>query len=140
MAKAAEPTDPEKDAKAKARQAARKAARAAADIRGDDAPAPDEQAQDGDLKLRDLVQAVVGRTEVKRPEARAAVEAALAVLGEAISAGRDVNLPGFGKSKVKRAKEQGNRRVIELRLRQDMPAAGGTDTVTERVADDDEES
>ena len=49
-----------------------------------------------------------------------AIEAAMEVLGAALTEGRDVNLPGLGKMKIKRSKTTEGRRVIEMRLRQNM--------------------
>lgn len=70
------------------------------------------------LKKRDLINAVVARSGVKKRDAKPAVEAALAILGETLAERRPLNLPPFGKAKVTRIKEIGEGRMIVTRLRQ----------------------
>lgn len=136
---------------AKAKAAARKAARAAAiaetystggspDALIPESPVP---AQSGtgseELKLRDLIEGAAATGEVKKSDAKAAIRAALAVLGEALAEGRDVNLPGLGKVKTKRSKVTKGRRVSELRLRQNVEEKDTAPAANERVAEEDEE-
>ena len=71
-----------------------------------------------DLKKKELVDLVVERSGVKKRDAKPAVEAALAVLGEALSEGRELNLVPFGKLKVTRMKRAGNGQIINARVRQ----------------------
>lgn len=71
-----------------------------------------------DLKKTDLVDAVVERSGVKKKFAKPAIEAALAVLGEALAEGRDLNLRPLGKVKIQKSKELANGTVITARIRQ----------------------
>ncbi|MFZ5963851.1 HU family DNA-binding protein [Thalassococcus sp. BH17M4-6] len=71
-----------------------------------------------DLKKRDLINAVVARSGVKKRDAKPAIEAALAILGSALSEGRDLNLPPLGKVKVQRQKKIAQGQVVTIRLRQ----------------------
>lgn len=140
--------DPEDTPQARAKAAARKAAKAAAIAEtysqgaraavAEVVASPDPKSGD-DLKLRELVQAVAEAGDFKKPQTKAVIEATLNVLGEALAAGRDINLPGLGKAKVKRSKLANGRRVSELRLRQDLPSPSAHDPRTDRVAEDDEE-
>ena len=72
------------------------------------------------LRKRGLINEVAERSGVKRRDAKAAVEAALSVLGEAIAQGRGVNLPGLGKLKIMRTKKQANAHVYVTKVRQPL--------------------
>ncbi|MGI3171535.1 HU family DNA-binding protein [Pseudooceanicola sp. C21-150M6] len=77
---------------------------------------PDPQSEP--LKNKELLDAAAERSGIKRGEAKPAIEAALAIIGESLAEGRDVDLPGLGKVKIKRVKTLSGRRIVELRLRQ----------------------
>lgn len=70
-----------------------------------------------EMKKRDLINLVVERSGVKKRDAKPAVEAALAVLGDALAEGRDLNLPPLGKIKVTKQKEIPQGSVLTVRLR-----------------------
>ncbi len=70
------------------------------------------------MKKKELVEKVVARSGVKKRDAKPAVEAALAILGEALSEGRELNLTPFGKLKVTRMKRGNNGQIIHARVRQ----------------------
>ncbi len=70
------------------------------------------------LKKAELLGAVVARSGVKKGQAKPVLEAVLAVLGEAVTEGRDLNLEPFGKLKIKRIQPGANGRVTVARLRQ----------------------
>jgi DNA-binding protein HU-alpha len=71
-----------------------------------------------DLKLRGLVDLVVKRTGAKKKDVKPIVEAALAIMGETVADGRDLNLPPMGKLKINRVKEIKNGQVTICKLRQ----------------------
>ena len=71
-----------------------------------------------ELKKKELIELVVARTELKRPQARAAVEAALEILGASVAKGEALNLEPFGKLKVAKEKDIGQARVFTCRVRQ----------------------
>ncbi|KUF12831.1 hypothetical protein AVJ23_00925 [Pseudoponticoccus marisrubri] len=70
------------------------------------------------MKKKELVELAVERSGVKKRDAKPAIEAALAVLGEALSDGRELNLPNFGKLKITRMKKGDNGQIINARVRQ----------------------
>lgn len=73
---------------------------------------------DPDMKKKELIDLVVERTGVKKRDAKPSVEAALAVLGEVLASGRELNLPPLGKVRINRATDNGGVRVITCRIRQ----------------------
>jgi DNA-binding protein HU-alpha len=98
-----------------------------ADISGAEMPSLPE------LKRQELLAQVVKRADIKKKLAKPVLDAALAVIGEALAEGRDLNLAPLGKVKINRVRELGKGRVIIARIRQG--AAGRA----ERDAEDDEE-
>lgn len=86
-----------------------------------------------ELKRQELLAQVVRRAEIKKKFAKPVLEAALAVIGEALAEGRDLNLAPMGKVRINRAREAGNGRVLIARIRQGAPGTGG------RGSEDDEE-
>jgi DNA-binding protein HU-alpha len=74
--------------------------------------------EDTDLRKKELIEAVVARSGVKKRDAKPAIEAALEILGEALAEGRALNLKPLGKAKVVRMKQLDHGRVVNLRLRQ----------------------
>ena len=76
-----------------------------------------------DLKKRELVDAVVARSGIKKKDAKPVVESLLAVLGDALADGRELNLPPFGKLRINRTEEKPGYRVIVCKLRQNTTPA-----------------
>ncbi|MFC4668187.1 HU family DNA-binding protein [Seohaeicola nanhaiensis] len=81
-----------------------------------------------ELKKAALVDQVAERAGLKKTEAKAAVEAVLAVLGESVAAGRALNLPPLGRLRVARTEEKPNGSVSVLKLR---TAGKGKDPLAE---------
>ena len=71
-----------------------------------------------DMKKKELVDLVVERSGVKKRDAKPAIEAALAILGETLADGRELNLPPLGKVKINRAADHGKTKVIICKIRQ----------------------
>ena len=71
-----------------------------------------------EMKKKELVDLVVERTGIKKKDAKPSVEAALAVLGEALAAGRELNLQPLGKVKINRSKDLGDAKVLICKIRQ----------------------
>ncbi len=71
-----------------------------------------------DMKKKELIDTVVDRSGIKKKDAKPVVEAMLAVLGEQIAAGRELNLMPFGKLRINRVKQMSNGRVVVCKLRQ----------------------
>ena len=80
------------------------------------APVPVEPTLKVQLKKKEFFERVVERSGVRKGEAKTAVEAALAVLGEALAKGEEVNLPPLGKIKVNREKATPRGMAYTLRL------------------------
>ncbi|MCE0504204.1 HU family DNA-binding protein [Roseivivax sp. GX 12232] len=89
-------------------------------------------AQQPGLKKRELVDKIVRRTGVKKKEVKPVIEAALEILGGALSEGRELNLKPFGKMKVQRVKEVPNGQVLVTKVRQpEEVQKGGKDPLAQ---------
>ncbi len=75
------------------------------------------------LRKKELLERVVARSGVKKKDAKPAVEAMLAILGEALANGEELNLQPLGKMMVKRQKELENAKVMICKLRHKKPLA-----------------
>ncbi len=70
------------------------------------------------IKKPELLDEVVLRTNLKKRDVKPAVEAALAVLGDALRDGSEVNIPPLGKLRVVKSKTLENgAAVMTLKLR-----------------------
>lgn len=98
------------------------------------AETPTDPAQP-DLKRQELLAQVVARSEVKKKLAKPVIEAALAVIGEALAEGRGLNLAPLGKIKINRSRQLANGRVLVARIRQTVARAGQDKDAKEVVAD-----
>ena len=97
-----------------------------------------------ELKKKELIDAVVEKSGIKKKFAKPVVEAMLDVLAEAVAEGRDMNLQPFGKFKANRSKDLSGAKVTVMKIRQsksaleDMDANGATEnenSVDSPVAD-----
>lgn len=70
-----------------------------------------------EMKKRELVDRVVKHGNLKKNEVKPVVDAVLAVLGEVLAEGRELNLPPMGKLKVKGLKTTAGGQVIRIKLR-----------------------
>jgi len=87
-----------------------------------------------DLKRQELLAQVVARSEVKKKFAKPVLEAALALIGEALAEGRDLNLEPLGKVKINRTRQMANGRVTVARIRQNTPRAAGPGAADDKDA------
>lgn len=78
-------------------------------------PSPDVTLRQ-QLRMKDMVERVMDRTGLKKGEVKASVEATLAVLGEALESGEDINTPGLGKMRVTREKPTPRGRMMMVKL------------------------
>ena len=92
---------------------------------------PPETVEDtiaGLMKKPELLDAVVARTNLKKRDVKPAVEAALAVISEALARGDDVNLPPMGKLRIVKSKPlDAGAHVLTLKLRTMKTAASTPD-------------
>lgn len=91
--------------------------------------------QGPEMKKRELVDAVVKRSGVKKKDAKQVVEAMLAVLGESLAEARELNLQPLGRLKVTRVKQTNGGQVLICKLRQNE---GGEKADKEALAEDDD--
>lgn len=70
------------------------------------------------LRKKELVDAVVARSGIKKKDAKPVVEAMLAELGEALAAGRELILPPLGRTKLNRERVLDDGRVMIVKIRQ----------------------
>lgn len=92
------------------------------------------------LKKPAFIDRAVARTDVKKRDAKPAIEAALAVLAEALENGEELNLPPMGKLRAVKSKDLGDgARVLTLKLRTMKEGAGQGAGLTDHVADADED-
>lgn len=96
------------------------------------------------VRVKDLIEAIATQTQVKRPDIKAALEAALKAMGDALSAGKVLNLPPLGKITVKRSSSNDNADMAVLKLRRAKvdadakPKAKAAGKAKPALADDDE--
>ncbi|WP_299657610.1 HU family DNA-binding protein [uncultured Tateyamaria sp.] len=79
------------------------------------------------MRKKELVDAAVARSGLKKKDVKPAIEAALAVMGEALQDGRKLNLPPFGKVKINREKKLASGRMLVARIRQNDGTAKPAD-------------
>ena len=92
------------------------------------ANAPMDAATDGAhvLRKKELIERVVARSGIKKKDAKPTIEAMLAVLGEALSNGEELNLHPMGKMKVTRVIEKPNAVVMVTKVRRKLEGAEST--------------
>ncbi|WP_019295886.1 MULTISPECIES: HU family DNA-binding protein [unclassified Leisingera] len=76
-----------------------------------------------ELAKKELIEKAVERSGVKKKDAKPVVEAVLALLGEAVAEGRELNLKPFGKLRINRSQERSNGTVFVCKLRQPLAAS-----------------
>ena len=81
----------------------------------------------GALKLKDLVEQVAADSGIKKKDVKTVIEAALAAMGAALSAGRDLHLPPLGKARVGRQKGQAGSgdELLVVKLKRGGPVTPG---------------
>jgi len=81
-------------------------------------PAKTPAAKVGRVQIRkkDFVDRAAERAGGKKTESRTAIDATLALLGELLLAGEELNLPPLGKLKVTRVKDNPKGKVLMVRL------------------------
>lgn len=71
----------------------------------------------GEMKKRELIKAVMARSGARQKLAKPVVEAMLAIMGETLAEGRELNLPPMGKIKIQRQKKVSGGIVSVLKMR-----------------------
>lgn len=91
------------------------------------------------LKKQEFVDRVVKASGAKKKDVKLILEAALGVLGDALSAAEELNLPPLGKAKVNKQRQDGNAEILILKLRRGGGSGGGIDSAKEGLAEDGED-
>jgi DNA-binding protein HU-alpha len=82
------------------------------------------------LRKKEFFERVAALSGARKREAREIGEIALEVLGAALAAGEEVNLPPFGKARVSARRPTGGGEMLTVKLRRrarDSGPAGGSD-------------
>jgi len=87
----------------------------------DDGPAPKGDA----VKMKELLAAVVEKTGAKKKDAKDVVDAALAEIAAALTAGKSLSLPPLGNLRVAKTQEKGGATMMVLKLRMGGSGGGG---------------
>lgn len=112
------------------------ATKPAAKATSDPAPVEIDPTLKVQLKKKEFLERVVERSGMRRGDAKTAMEATLAILGEALAAGEEVNVPPLGKAKVNREKDTPRGKAYALRLVRNHADVSGQQT----LADEDKDS
>lgn len=70
------------------------------------------------FKKKELIDAVTERSGIKKKDAKPVIEAMLAVLGETLAEGPEMNLQPLGKVKINRSKDVQGGKVFITKIRQ----------------------
>lgn len=77
------------------------------------------------MRKKELTDTVVLRSGLKKKDVKPVVEMVLNVLGEALGDNRELNLPPFGRLKIRREKKLPNGRMVVAKIRQSTPSEKG---------------
>lgn len=91
---------------------------------------PSITASDTALNKKQLIERVVERSGLKKKDAKPAIEATLAILGEALEAGEEMNLQPFGKVMIKREIDKPNAHIFICRIRRRKENKASVVTIT----------
>lgn len=100
-----------------------------------DADAASGEGATGSLRKKDLLDRVGAKSKAKKKDIKDVVEATLLVLGEALAAGEELNLPPLGKAKVNRQKGVAGGDMYIIKLRRSTGKTAGGDEATEALAE-----
>lgn len=108
---------------------------AKAKVEADDDAAPRAET----VKLKDLLAAVTAKTGAKKKDAKDVIDAALAEIAAALTAGRALSLPPLGNLRVAKTMDKGGTPTLVLRLRMGGSGGGAKDD-NQPLADEDEDN
>jgi len=77
------------------------------------------------VKMKEFLAAVVAKTGAKKKDAKDAVEAVLAEIAAALTAGKSLSLPPLGNLRVAKTQEKGGATMMVLKLRIGGSGGGG---------------
>ena len=91
-----------------------------------------------ELKKPELIDRVVAISGLKKKDVKPVVEATLAVLGQSMTDGEQLNLQPFGKTRVAKQKTLPNGQAMTIKLRRYGPALEQTDQLPIPTEGDDD--
>lgn len=80
------------------------------------------------MRKKELIDAIVQRTGLKKREVRPVVESMLGVVGEALAGGRELVVPPLGKLRIHKKKTTAKKRILFAKLHQNLPPESATET------------
>lgn len=83
------------------------------------------------VKKKDLVDSIVTRSGIKKPDVRATLDATLAIIAERLMAGDELVLPPLGRVRLLKERQTPKARIATLRLQQSSDADTATDPLAE---------
>ncbi len=98
-----------------------KAAPAAQSVKPSVVNAPEAVVVGPSLRKKELIDAVVQRTGLKKRDVRPVVESMLGVVGEALAEGRELVAQPLGKLKVHKKKTTSSKRILFAKVHQNLP-------------------
>ncbi|WP_376873369.1 HU family DNA-binding protein [Albirhodobacter sp. R86504] len=90
------------------------------------------------MRKKEFIERIVAESGAKRGDVRTISEAALKVLGDALSNGEAVNLPPLGRMRITRSIDKNDGEVLVIKLRRNTPNTDAEKTSPESLAQDDE--
>jgi Bacterial DNA-binding protein len=91
------------------------------------------------VKMKDLLAAITTKTGAKKKDAKDVVDAMLAEIAAALTAGRALSLPPLGNLRVAKTMDKGGTPTLVLRLRMGGSGGGAKDD-NQPLADEDEDN
>jgi len=88
------------------------------------------------LKKPDLFDRVVAASGAKKRDVKPIVEAALAVIGDALSAGEELNLPPLGKVKINRQRKDKSGDMLVVKIKRNSGPSEAKEPLAEDGEDD----
>jgi DNA-binding protein HU-alpha len=88
------------------------------------------------LKKPDLFDRVVAASGAKKRDVKPIVEAALAVIGDALSAGEELNLPPLGKVKINRQRKDKTGEMLIVKIKRNSSPSEANEALAENGEDD----
>jgi DNA-binding protein HU-alpha len=104
-----------------------------------DAEATDFAPKAETVKMKDLLTTVTTKTGAKKKDAKDVIDALLAEIAAALTAGKALSLPPLGNLRVAKTMDKGGSPMMVLRLRMGNSDAKAKDT-NEALADEDEDN
>ena len=104
-----------------------------------DAEATDSAPKAETVKMKDLLTTVTTKTGAKKKDAKDVIDALLAEIAAALTAGKALSLPPLGNLRVAKTMDKGGSPMMVLRLRMGNSDAKAKDT-NEALADEDEDN